>query len=226
MSPFEMTHRAIGEANLALRRLNEALEEQVRLIARELHDQSGQLLAAVHIALDEVARDLPEDRRNCLEGVKRLCDQVETQLRNLSHELRPTVLEDLGLMAALESLAQRIVKRTGLCIAIGPFDGPRLPARVEVALYRIVQEALNNVVKHAGATSVEIRLSRTGTAVECSISDNGIGFKPPARRAETSGGLGLLGIRERLQALQGELQIGSGPEQGGTKLKIMIPMEG
>ena len=226
MSPFEMTHRAIGEANLALRRLNEALEEQTQLISRELHDQSGRLLAAVHIELDEIARGLPEDGRTRLQGVKGLCDQIEAQLRGISHELRPTILEDLGLIAALESLAQRTAKRTGLRITIKPFDGPRLPARVEVALYRVVQEALNNVMKHASATSVEIRLRNTGGAVKCSVVDNGIGFDPKALQKDHSRrGLGLLGIHERVQALRGEVQIESVSGQG-TKLKLMIPLEG
>jgi two-component system sensor histidine kinase DegS len=226
MSPFEMTRRAIGEANLALRMLNEALEEQVRLIARELHDQSGQLLAAVHIALDELARDLPEDRRPRLQGVKDLCDQVEKQLRGLSHELRPTILEDLGLTAALESLAELTSKRTAVRITVVPFEGARLASRVEVALYRIVQEALNNVVKHASATSAEIKLSKIGTALRCSIVDNGIGFDTKALQSDPwRRGLGLSGIRERVRALEGELQIESSPGRG-TRLEIMIPLEG
>jgi signal transduction histidine kinase len=144
----------------------------------------------------------------------------------LSHELRPTILEDLGLTAALESLAELTSKRTGVRITVVPYEGARLASRVEVALYRIVQEALNNVVKHASATSAEIKLSKTGTAVRCSILDNGIGFDPKARQADPSrGGLGLLGIHERVQALEGELQIESSPGQG-TRLEIMIPLEG
>jgi signal transduction histidine kinase len=225
MSPYEMTQRAFGEANEALRRLNESLEEQARLLARELHDESGQLLAAVHIELDDIARNLPADGRTRLQGVKGLLDQVETQLRAISHELRPTVLDDLGLVAALESLAQRVARRKGLRIAVRPFKGARLPARVEVALYRIVQEALNNVSKHARATLVKIQLRVTAKAVVCSIEDNGIGFEPKSLQSNPGGrGLGLLGIQERLQALRGEVRIESVPGQG-TKLKITIPLE-
>ncbi len=224
MSPFEMTHRAFGEANRALRSLNETLESQARLIARELHDQSGQLLAAVHIELDDAARSLPAQSRARLQGVKKLLDQVESQLRDMSHELRPTVLDDLGLVPALESLSSRVSKRTNVRIALQLFSGDRLPARVEIALYRIVQEALTNVTKHARATSVKIRLRRTKDAVVCSIHDNGIGFDLESLSALPSNrGLGLLGIQERLQALQGELRIES---KAGTKLIITIPAEG
>lgn len=225
MSPFEMTRRASGEANQTLRRLNETLEEQARRIGRELHDESGQLLAAVHIELDEIARDLPAGSRARLQQVKACLDQVELQLRGLAHELRPSVLDDLGLAAALESLSQRVAKRTGLLISLQRFAGPRLPGRMELALYRIVQEALNNVTKHARATSVKIRLRRLGKMVVCSILDNGMGFDPKSLPTDPEHcGLGLFGIRERLQALQGKFRIESVAGKG-TRLKIMIPME-
>jgi len=225
MSPFEMTHRAFGEANQTLRRLNETLEEQARVIGRELHDEAGQLLAAVHIELDEIARDFPAEGQARFRQVKARLDQVETQLRSLSHELRPAVLEDLGLVAALESLSQRVAKRTGLLISLQRFDGPRLSSRMELALYRIVQEALNNVIKHARATSVKIQLHRMGKALVCSVRDNGIGFDPQSLPTGPGRGLGLSGIRERLKALQGEVRIESVAGKG-TSLKIMIPMEG
>jgi two-component system sensor histidine kinase DegS len=134
------------------------------------------------------------------------------------------VLDDLGLVPALESLSNRISKRSNVRVAFKSFSGDRLPGRVEVALYRIVQEALNNVTKHARATSVKIRLRRTKEAVVCSIQDNGVGFDPLSLSAAPSGsGLGLLGIQERLQALRGELRIES---KRGTKLRITIPVEG
>ena len=225
MSPFEMTHRAFGEANLALRHLNETLEEQVRLIGRDLHDQSGQLLAAIHIELDEIIRTLPAESRDRFGKLKLLLDEVETQLRDLSHQLRPTILDDLGLAPALESMFGQISKRTGLRISPERFSIPRLPPQVELALYRIVQEALSNVVKHARATSVNVRLLRADREVMCSIQDNGCGFDPDSIRTNSeTRGLGLLGIQERLKSLRGELQITSVPGKG-TKLRISIPVE-
>ena len=226
ISPFEMTHRAFGEANRALRGLNETLEEQMRLIGRELHDESGQLLAAVHIELDEMARDLPAAQQGCLQRAKEHLDQVETQLRNVSHELRPTVLDDLGLAAALDSLSRRTAKRTGLRISPQLGNGPRLPVRVELAVYRIVQEALNNVTRHAQATAVRIRLRRSSKQVVCTVEDNGIGFQPGAARPEQDArGIGLLGVQERVQALRGSLRVDSTPGKG-TKLEVAIPLEG
>jgi len=226
ISPFEMTHRAFGEANRALRALNEILEEQARVIGRDLHDQAGQLLAAVHIQLDEMSLELSAENQVKIREIKGHLDAVENQLRNLSHELRPTVLDDLGLCPALQSLSRRVAKRTGLRISPPVFEGPRLPMRVELALYRIVQEALNNVTKHARATSVRIRLRRSGHEALCAVEDNGVGFDPEAvQKNPESRGLGLLGISERLQAIQGKVRIQSAPGKG-TKLRITIPLEG
>jgi len=225
LGPFEMAHRGFREANTALLRLNERLEEEARRIAHALHDEAGQFLACVHIALEEFARDLPPASRAHLQEVKGLLDEIEEQLRSLSHELRPTILDDLGLLPALEFLADRVSKRAGLSIAVGgPRDG-RLPFVIETALYRIVQESLTNVSKHAQATRVRVQIRREPRMIRCSIEDDGIGFDVPAvlgRKGER--GLGLVGIRERVEALGGTLEVKSQPGQG-TELSIMIPLE-
>jgi two-component system sensor histidine kinase UhpB len=225
MSSFEMTHRAFGEANTALLRLNEILEEEVKRIAHALHDEAGQLLAAVHIHLDEIARGMPPGVQGSLQTVKNLLDQVESELRRLSHELRPTVLDDLGLLPALEFLADGVSKRTGLRISVKPAQNIRLPAQVEVALYRIVQEALNNISRHAQASHVRIRLKNNGNVVHCYVFDDGVGFDPTSlAQSAGGGGLGLVGMRERLQALRGDFRIESAPGRG-TKLHISVPLE-
>jgi signal transduction histidine kinase len=225
VAPFEMTHRAFGESNAALSRLNETLEEETKRIAHALHDEAGQLLAAIHITLDEVARGMPSPVRERLQEVRKLLDQIEGQLRQLSHELRPTVLDDFGLMPALEFLAQGVAKRTKHQITVEGFQGERLPAPVEAALYRIVQEALNNVTRHARATRVNVRLERAGASVLCSVADNGIGFDPAGRSSGAKErGLGLLGIRERLSALGGTFEIKSARGRG-TDLRIIVPLE-
>ena len=118
MSPFEMTHRAFGEANEALRHMNEALEEEVKGIAHALHDEAGQLLAAVHLSLDQVARDVDPSAQRRLREVKGLLEEVDQQMRHLSHELRPTILDDLGLVPAIEFLSEGVAKRSGLRISI------------------------------------------------------------------------------------------------------------
>jgi len=211
-------------AQEALRRLNAALEDEAKRIAHALHDEAGQLLAAVYLAVADVARELPSPERERLGRIWVLLDEVDDQLRRLSHELRPTILDDLGLGPALEFLAGGTSKRTGLSIAVeGSTDG-RLSPAIETAVYRSVQEALNNVTRHAKATCVRIELRCEPEAIRCVVRDDGIGFDVPgvqARRGDR--GLGLVGIRERLHAIGGRLQIASAPGQG-TELLMTIPL--
>jgi two-component system, NarL family, sensor histidine kinase UhpB len=212
-------------AEEALRSLNEALEEEVKRIAHALHDEAGQLLASVHIGLADVARDLPPHTAQRLEDVQGLLNKIEEQLRHLSHELRPTILDDLGLRPALEFLADGVSRRTGLQIVVEGSPGKRLPAPTETALYRIVQEALTNVTKHAQATRVSIRFVRDDRLLRCSIRDNGAGFDVLAVQARRGPrGFGLIGIQERLNAVRGTLSINATPK-GGAELLISIPVE-
>ena len=226
VSPFEMTHRGFQEAVAALRRLNEMLEEEARRIAHALHDDAGQLLVSVHLALEEASAGLPARSRERLKKIRGLLDEIEKHLRRLSHELRPTILDDLGLLPALEYLAQGVAARSGTPIAVEGPRGPRLPTAVETALYRVVQEALRNATRHAGARRVDIRLIVEQGSVRCSVKDDGRGFDLKAvlgRKGDR--GLGLIGMRERLNALGGRLTIDSAPGRG-TELRITIPLEG
>lgn len=223
MSPFEMTHRAFAEANAALHHMNQSLEEELKRIAHALHDEAGQLLAAVHLSLDQVERELGPAAPAGLTVVKQHLDDVYQQLRHLSHELRPTILDDLGLVPAIEFLSQGIAKRSGLRIAVQSTPAARLPVPVETVLYRVVQEALNNIHKHAHAKLVKIQVRISAKMVKCLISDDGMGFNPdgtPDRPAVR--GLGLLGMREKLQRLGGALKIESAAGQG-TRLLISVP---
>lgn len=224
MSPFEMTHRAIGEANTALRKLNDTREEEVQRIALALHDDAGQLMVAVHLSLDEAVRDLPAEIQGRLSGVKTLLGLVEDRIRDLSHELRPALLDHLGLVPAVEFLAANVGQRSGLHITVDSTLQGRLPPPLAIALYRIVQEALTNVRRHARASKVRIRISRSGVQVRCSVADNGIGFDPASTVNSPQPGLGLLGIRERLNALGGKLRIQSAGGRG-TKLEITAPLQ-
>jgi signal transduction histidine kinase len=202
-----------------------AKEEEARRIARELHDEAGQLLAAVHLAVHEMANDLPPARRGHAAKIQRFLDQIEEQLRRLSHELRPTILDNLGLQPALLFLAQGVTGRTGVLVSVKGSTEGRLPLPVETAVYRIVQEALTNASKHSRATRVEVELRRKPQAIFCSIRDNGVGFDPErVVRSADAPGLGLLGIHERLHALGGTLEIVSAPGQG-TELRVSIPIE-
>ena len=219
---FEMAHRAVREANTALRGLNEFLEEQTRRISHELHDEAGQLLASVYLALDDVARDLPPPAAARLQSVKTLLDRIEEELRRLSHDLRPTILDDLGLMAALDVLAERVSARTGLWVKVEGQREERLSPAIETVLYRIVQEALNNVSKHAQASGVTVVVRREARRVCCSVRDDGVGFDPGTARSTVTG-IGLIGIRERLAPLGGSLSIDAAPGRG-TELRVAIPL--
>jgi len=226
LSSYEMAHRGFREAVNALRRLNELLEEEARRIAHALHDDAGQLLASIHITVAGIARDLPPRARQGLRQVDELLQEIEANLRRLSHELRPTILDDLGLVPALEFLAKGVTARSGIPINVEGGRDRRLSPRVETTLYRVVQEALRNAVKHSGASRIHVRLAVVGNEVHCSVRDNGRGFdyrSAPTENGER--GLGLIGMRERLSALGGDLRIDSAPGRG-TELKFTTPLEG
>ena len=209
----------------AMRRLNESLERQARQIAQALHDEAGQFLTSAHLALAEAGRDLPPPARERLQEVRRHLDRIEEQLRHLAHELRPRILDDLGLLPALHFLAEGVEKRHGISITIEATLQGRLPAAIETTVYRLAQEALTNVSKHARAVRVTMRLAQEPQMLRCTIGDDGIGFDATAvleRLGEQ--GLGLIGIRDRLDALGGTLEIDSAPERGAT-LVVTIPLE-
>lgn len=225
LSAFEMTHRSYVDANEALHRLNEVLEEEIKRIAYALHDDAGQLLASVHLTLAEWAKELQERDRARIHSVRELLDRIQAQLRRLSHELRPSILDDLGLKPAVEFLAEGLGQRTGLIIYVIGSTGGRLPATIEITLYRIIQESLNNVIKHSGASRVDVSLSRQPGKLNCTVSDNGCGFDAQTVLAgKVKRGLGLLAIQERLNAIGGAIKIVSN-NTNGTTLSISIPLE-
>jgi signal transduction histidine kinase len=224
VSPYEMTYGGFREANTALRHFNEVFEQEAKRIANVLHDEAGQLLVAVYIALQNLSDEVPAVQPHVLK-VTQLLDQIETQLRRLSHELVPALLNDLGLVPALRYLFEGLAQRSQLQINIDAVPEQRLPKRLETTLYHIAKEALHNVVKHAQATTVWIGFHRTAESIRCCIRDNGTGFKPTLIAAgQAEQGFGLIGIRERLSVVGGHLQINSG-EGHGTELVISIPLE-
>src|SRR5713226_4595889 len=225
LSPYEMAHRGFQDAVKALRQLNETLEEEIKRIAYAVHDEAGQLLVAVHLALAEVARELPQAQQEQIGRIEGLLNEVEKQLRRYSHELRPTILDDLGWIPAIRFLAEGISARAGLPIHIEATASGRLPGAVETALYRTVQEGLTNAVKHAKARNVWIRAWKERDALCCSIRDDGAGFDPRDVQTEPSRkGLGLIAMRERMSAIGGTLRVESCPGRG-TELSVRVPLE-
>lgn len=225
LSPYEMAHRGFQEAVTALRQMNERLEEQIKGIAYAVHDDAGQLLVAVHLALASLATELPSKRQEEIVRIEALLNDVEKQLRTYSHELRPTVLDDLGWIPAIRFLADGVSKRSKVPIQVNAESAGRLPGPVEIAIYRVVQEALNNAVKHANAKSITISARKENGCVFCSVGDDGAGFDIQGlRRAGERQGLGLSAMHERMNAVGGTVQIESSPGRG-TELRITLPLE-
>ena len=225
LSPYEMAHRGVQDTITALRQFNETLEEEIKRIAYAVHDEAGQLLVAVHLGLADVARELPECQKKQVALIEELLNQVEKQLRRYSHELRPTVLDDLGWIPAIRFLAEGVSKRANLSIQIKTTIAGRLPGPAEIALYRIVQEALTNAAKHSKASQVWIRIGRKNRVFWCSIEDDGVGFDVRAVESDYKRrGLGLISMQERLNAIGGTLSLDSKPGRG-TKILIRLPTE-
>lgn len=224
LSAYEMSFQGAREANEALRRQNELLEGETRRIAHEIHDTAGQLLASVYLELQRLAESDPPDAGPCLAEVTARLDQVQSHLRRFAHELRPTLLDDLGLMPAVQALGRSVASRTGIAVSVeGSTDGRLAPA-IEIALYRTVQEALTNASKHSGAKRVDVHVERRGDEVRCTVTDDGVGFA--AEKSPAPGrGLGLIGLRERLAPLGGSVRWGSVPRARGAVVVATIPLE-
>lgn len=226
LSPFDMSYRSVAEANAVLRRLNELLEDEAKRIAHALHDQAGTILATAGLELDLAAHELPSAVRERLASVRRLVDETGEQLRHLSHELRPTILDDLGLLPALEFLAEGVEDRTGIPVRVRGAVRERLPAPIETAVYRIVQEALNNAVLHGGEElTVQVTVERCHDGLRCRVVDDGVGFDARAAGAtKERRGLGVLGMHERAHAVGGTVTIDASPGQGAS-IEVYVPLE-
>jgi signal transduction histidine kinase len=213
----DLSARVAGDA---LRRVVEAQELERRRLARELHDQTGQELTSVLLGLKAVEEaKTDEERTAALAGVREQVVETLHDVRRLAVELRPKALDDFGLVAALERLRETFAEQTGMRVELEAQIGDRLPTDVETALYRIVQEALTNVVKHAQASSISIVLARSPRAVTAVIEDDGRGFAPAAG----TDGLGLLGMGERLALLGGKLKLESS-RGAGTTIVAEVPL--
>jgi signal transduction histidine kinase len=193
----------------------ESQETAARRFSHELHDELGQSLTAIKANVTALDPATPPDPAR-LEDCRRLIDEAIQNVRELSHLLRPTILDDFGLDAGIRWLAERFGQRTGIEVNYqSSFDG-RLPDQTETHLFRIVQEALTNVARHSGATRVAIELARNGERVHLTVRDNGRGFTENG-----SAGLGLVGMRARAQSVGGELEINS---SNGVSVDLWAPL--
>jgi PAS domain S-box-containing protein len=213
---------------LELRRLAasvvEAREEERRRIARELHDELGQRLTALKMEIASLRSGDPRcDEAGRITGMLEMVDSTVAALRRIAADLRPLMLDDLGLNAAIEWLARDAARRMDMevTVSLGSEDPP-LAAGADIALYRMVQEALNNVGRHAHATDVRIGLRQDGDELVLTVHDNGRGF--PERSMRQEGRFGLVGIRERSLMLGGRLEIDN-PPGGGGRITVRLPLQ-
>jgi two-component system, NarL family, sensor kinase len=207
-----------------LRRLNAVLEQQARAIGQCLHDEAGQLLVAAYLALAEASRDLPAPVGERLLVVKRHLAGVEEHLRHVAQELHPRVLDEDGFVAALQFLGRGFAARHSISTEVYARVPRRLPDPIATALYRIAQEGLTNIRRHARAKHACIRVAPQAGVVRCTIRDDGVGFDVAAVARRGGAGLGLHGIRERLETLGGGLTIKS-VCGAGTQLIATIPLD-
>ena len=227
----EIAERRQVEAERAalMERIITAQEEQRQRIARELHDSLGQFLTALSVrlsALQVQTAELPEISAR-LADLQRVAAQIDTELDRLTMELRPPALDDIGLVEALASYTLEWTATSGISVDIIPIklDRARLPPVVEATVYRIVQEALTNVLKHAQASQVSLILERRPDALRVIVEDNGRGFDPEAVVRERTGGrqLGLVGMSERAAFAGGAVTVESAPGKG-TSIYLSIPL--
>jgi two-component system, NarL family, sensor histidine kinase DevS len=205
----------------ALRRVVAGQELERQRLARELHDETGQALTSILLGLKSLEARSDDDVRRSVLELRELAVSTLHDVRRLAVELRPKALDDFGLVPALERLAETFAEQTSVDVHLEAALGDsRLPGEAETALYRIVQEALTNVVKHANARTVSVVLTRKGEGVVVVIEDDGRGFDPSADHAE---GLGLLGMRERIALVGGRLSVESAPDRG-TTVAVEVPL--
>jgi two-component system sensor histidine kinase DegS len=226
ISPYQDQWRTVVDANRGLHMQNERMEERVRRIAHEIHDSSAQFLASVHTELHRVAELTPGEMAPRIARIHALLNQVEADLHRFSHELRPTILDDLGLVPALHELSRSVGRENGMVIAVeGPADRRYSPA-VEIALYRTVQDALSVGERSGRGRRVKVKVETSESEIRCSIIDGPARTGRASSRSSSMGpGLGLVGIRERLAALGGSLSYEDGADGRGSRLVASIPLE-
>lgn len=228
----DITERKLAQDALQMfsRQLIEAQEDERRRIARELHDQIGQILTAVKMNLHSVQQFCQGSEagayvKDNIEAV----DEALRLVRDLSVDLRPPILDDLGLTTALRWYVDRYTKRTGLNVEVLidlPNENDRFSRERETACFRIAQEALTNVVRHAKASQVVVRLTRRSEMLVLSVKDDGVGFEAEClrKRAAHVTTLGLISMQERAHAAGGHIEIDSAPG-GGTEVRFSLPLD-
>jgi signal transduction histidine kinase len=218
----ELDRRARELERLSARMLQQHEEERRRL-SLELHDQTAQVWAAVKMQLGLMREAAPRSEDARFARVLDLVDRGITSIRGVTTNLRPPLLDDLGLVPALRALVDTFAIQSGLQIRFeSPVDPPDVTPDAALALFRALQEALSNVARHSGASAADVQLLATSGALTLVVRDNGRGFGEALHRSEPRS-LGLTGMRERIGALNGTVTLGSAPSDGGAVVTVHLP---
>jgi PAS domain S-box-containing protein len=224
---FEQVRAGQEQLRRLTRQVVTAQEEDRRRVSRELHDEAGQALTALKISLELMQADLPAQPttlRQSLSEAIALTDETMDEIRLLAHTLRPPALDAVGLNPTLEDFCRDFARRTHLSVEYVGAEVPGLSDAATICFYRVIQESLTNVARHAHADQIRVMLSHDTDRVRLSVEDNGRGFDPGGAisASDQDAGIGLLGMRERLELLGGRLEIHSRPGQG-SRLVASIP---
>ena len=204
------------------RRLIQTQEQERRRIALELHDQLGQELALLSIEIEQLIPKAPESQAKQLQKLTTKAKKVSSQVQTLSHQLHPSQLQHLGLVAAARSLCREVSQASNIQIDFSHSDvSSPIPEDVSICLYRVLQESLGNMVKHSGTQEAQVTLTGRPDEIHLDVCDSGVGFDPQEQREIF--GLGLISMRERLNLVGGELLVESQPS-GGTQIKACVPL--
>lgn len=221
----EELERSRAELRALAAQLQATREEERTRIAREIHDELGQALTGLKLDLAWLATRRPRGNSGVFRqldmSITARIDATMDVVRRIASELRPSVLDQLGLEAAVEWLVQEATQRTGIAVTLQAEEFPKLPDEVASHAFRIIQEALTNVTRHSKATRVDVTVRRLETAINLGVEDNGVGFTPQSLSGLRS--LGLVGMRERALACGGSLTIRSKPGEG-TAIVVTIPV--
>lgn len=222
--PFQRALNLAEQNEQLLQESDREAEDEAQRIAHSLHDDAGHMLVFLHNAVEEMDAKLAPADKPLSERAFRTLNELDEYLRTLSHELRPTALDDLGLVPALRCLAEGIARRRRISVRVSGATRGRLPRDTETAAYRICQEALSNSGRHSAASQIHIKVAHDSGMLTCSVEDNGLGFDIAREsRASVSHGIGLSSMRKRAAAVGGRLQIRSAPG-GGTRVEFHAPI--
>ena len=214
-----MLDRLESERSASGRQAVAAQEGERERVARALHDELGQTLTAMTLSAQRAAVGDPTEMRIALDGIAETSQRTLDYVRQLARELRPEALDDLGLVNALIALARRVEQRSGVRVRHRLASLPEMPPETELALYRVAQESLTNVIRHSGATEATVSLRPEGEAVILRVADNGSGLT----EADGSGGTGITGMRERAMLVGGELTLESHAGRG-AEVRLEVPI--